>query len=93
VPRSFTRPWPPEFRAEAVRLVREGGRAVTEVASSLGVSHESLRAWVKQSDLDSGRRRDGLASDEREELRRPRCVATSSQVVYELTTTSSTNIS
>ena len=72
MPRSFTRPYPPEFRAEAVRLVREGGRAVTEVASSLGVSHESLRAWVKQSDLDSGRRRDGLTSDEREELRRLR---------------------
>lgn len=37
MPRSFTRPYPPEFRAEAVRLVREGGRAITEVASSLGV--------------------------------------------------------
>ena len=72
MPRSYTPAYPPEFRTEAVRLVREGGRKITEVAESLGVSHESLRAWLKQSDLDAGRRRDGLTSDEREELRRLR---------------------
>lgn len=68
----YSRPYPPEFRAEAVRLVREGGRKIEEVAVSLGVSHESLRHWLKQSDLDSGRRRDGLTSDERAELRQLR---------------------
>lgn len=72
VPQKFTRPYPPEFRAEAIRLVREGGRAIPDVGGSLGVSGESLRNWLKQADLDSGRRRDGLTSEEREELRRLR---------------------
>jgi len=52
--------------------VREGGRELAEVAQSLGISTESLRVWVKRADLDSGRRRDGLTSEERQELARLR---------------------
>jgi transposase len=70
--RTFTKPYPPEYRAEAVRLVREGGREITEVAKSLGVNDQSLRNWVKQADVDSGRRKDGLTADERQELVRLR---------------------
>jgi transposase len=72
MPQKFTRPYAPEFRKEAVRLVRDGGRRIQDVASSLGISGESLRSWVKQADLDVGRRKDGLTSEEREELRRLR---------------------
>jgi transposase len=68
----FHPPYPPEFRAEAVRLVRDGGRTISEVAKGLGVTTESVRLWVKQSDLNAGRRSDGLTSDEREELRQLR---------------------
>lgn len=46
MPQKFTRPYPLEYRAEAVRLVREGGRSIGDVASSLGVSTESIRNWV-----------------------------------------------
>jgi transposase len=65
-------PYPPEFRAEAVRLVRSGGKLIREVASDLGVSEQTLRNWVRQGDLDDGRRSDGLTSSEQEELRRLR---------------------
>ena len=65
-------PYPPEFREEAVRLVREGGKAVAQVARDLGVADQSLRNWVKQADLDAGRRTDGLTTEECDELRRLR---------------------
>lgn len=64
-------PYPPEFRAEAVRLVREGGRKVAEVARELGVTPETLRQWLRQQEIDQGER-DGLTTAEREELRRLR---------------------
>ena len=48
------------------------GRAMPDVAQSLGVSPQSLRNWVKQTQLDRHERDDGLTSDEREELRRLR---------------------
>jgi transposase len=66
------RPYSPEFRAEAVRLVRAGDRTPRQLAVDLGCSEESIRLWLKQSDLDSGRRHDGLTTEEREELRRLR---------------------
>ena len=68
MPRKFTSPYPPEFRAEAIRLVREGGRSVNGAARDLGISTESLRKWVKQAELDAGLRKDGLTSEERREL-------------------------
>jgi transposase len=64
-------PYPPEFRREAVQLVRSG-RSVKDVAESLGCSDQSLHNWVKQEQLDRHERDDGLTSAEREELRRLR---------------------
>jgi transposase len=37
----------PEFRAEAVRLVRASSERFTTVARDLGVSVSTLRSWVK----------------------------------------------
>ena len=54
-----TRPaYPPEFRREAVELVRSSGRSIPQVADELGVSPQSLRNWVKQGQLDRGERRE-----------------------------------
>jgi transposase len=64
-------PYPPEFRAEAVRLVRAGDTSLAQVARDLGVSNWTLRLWVKRAQIDAGER-EGLRSDEREELRRLR---------------------
>jgi transposase len=64
--------YPPEFREEAVRLVREGRKSIGQVAKDLGIADQSLRNWVTQSDLDAGRRTDGLTTEERAEVRRLR---------------------
>jgi transposase len=68
-----TRPaYPPEFRAEAVELIRSGAKSLAELSRDLGIADQTLRNWVRQADLDAGRRRDGLTTNERDELRRLR---------------------
>jgi transposase len=64
--------YPPEFRAEAIQLARTSGKPQTVIARELGMSVETLRLWLKQADLDAGKRSDGLTSEEQEELRRLR---------------------
>jgi transposase len=38
-------PYPPEFRAEAVRLVRSSNKLIREIAQDLGISEQALRNW------------------------------------------------
>jgi transposase len=65
-------PYAPEFRAEAVELIRSGTKTIRGLSRDLGVSDQTLRNWLRQGDIDAGVRRDGLTTSEREELRRLR---------------------
>jgi transposase len=58
-----------EFRAEAVRLVREAQAPVAQVARELGVKESTLRLWVQEA---RGTAAPPLNEDERSELRRLR---------------------
>jgi transposase len=64
-------PYAPEFRRQMVELVR-AGRTPRELAREFECADQTIRNWVRQADLDEGRREDGLTTDEREELRRLR---------------------
>jgi len=65
----------PETRERAVRMVleNEGGyrdrsAAIRAISPKIGFSRESLRRWVAQFEIDSGRR-DGVGSDERTRIK------------------------
>jgi len=61
------RPHPPEFRQRAVELARLREKPIAKIADDLGIAESCLRNWMKQADIDDGRR-NGLSSDERAEL-------------------------
>jgi transposase len=65
------RPYPPEFRARLVELVRKG-RTPEELARQFEPSAQAIRNWMKRAGLDAGERTDGLTTEERDELRRLR---------------------
>ena len=65
----------PEVRDRAIRMVFEheseyGSRWETmkSIASKIGCSAETLRKWVRQTQVDTGHR-DGLTSDERARIK------------------------
>jgi transposase len=49
MPKTYPR-YSTEFRAEALRLVRTSGKSKTAIARDLGLSLETLRAWVRQAE-------------------------------------------
>ena len=65
------RAYPIEFRERMLELVR-AGRKPQELAKEFELSAQTIGNWVKQADLDSGHRNDGLTSEEKDEVRRLR---------------------
>ena len=64
-------PYPPEFRQQIIDLVN-AGRTPEELSREFEPTAQTIHNWVKQADLDTGVRSDGLTSLEREELGRLR---------------------
>mgnify|MGYP002641576572 CR=1 FL=1 len=69
MPRS--RLYTPEFKSEAVRLVKENGRTISDVAESLGVSYEALRKWTHLRDGNDAAT-EGMSASDQDELQRLR---------------------
>jgi transposase len=65
--RSFT----PEFKAEIVGLCQRGDRTIGQVSRDFDLTETAVRAWVQQAEIDGGAR-DGLTTEERQELTRLR---------------------
>ena len=62
-----------EFKRDTVRLIREGGKGIAEIARDLDLTESAVRQWVKQAEIDEGRGASGaLTTAEREELQRLR---------------------
>ena len=58
-----------EFRADAVKLVREGGRSASQVARDLDLTETALREWVQKAEIEEGKGPPGaLTAAERAEL-------------------------
>lgn len=69
---SLKRKFSREFKTEAVRLVTDGGRTVSDVARSLGIHENSLYRWIRDFSADPvnsfpGK---GRQAPDEEELRR-----------------------
>jgi transposase len=62
---------PLDFRQKIIDLARSG-RRVNDLASEFQLGRQTIRNWLKQADLDVGRRNDGLTSAEQEEVSRLR---------------------
>lgn len=68
-PRRKRRSFSPEFKAEAVRLVIDEGKSISEVAKDLDLVASALSQWVERARADRGKSKRGtLTTEERDEL-------------------------
>jgi transposase len=58
-------PFPPEFRAEVVRLMGDSDELLSQLAKDLGVSEQTLGTWRRQAEDDVVSARGSPASSSR----------------------------
>jgi transposase len=66
---STRRKFTPEFKAEAVELLINSGKSVSEIARDLGISDGTLGNWVKASKKRGEVKEKPLEIDERARLK------------------------
>jgi len=71
MPKESRRRFDPEFREGAVRVWRETGKPIAQVARDLGINEGTLGNWVVR-DRASRNGADGLSHDDLAELKRLR---------------------
>ena len=64
-------PYTPEFRRQMIELVRSG-RSPESLAKEFEPTAQAIRNWVAQAERDSGRRDDGVTTEQRDEINRLR---------------------
>lgn len=64
----MAKPYPREFRDHVVAVARKGQAPLSQIAKDFGISEGSLTNWLKQADIEDGRR-PGLTDADRAELR------------------------
>jgi len=69
--RKHPRAYPSDFRHKILELARTG-RGADDLAAEFKLAGQTVRNWIKQADLDAGRRNDGLTSAEHDEVARLR---------------------
>jgi transposase len=58
-----------EYKAEIVKIVKEGGKSFSEVCRDLDLTPSAVSLWVKHHDIDAGHGPAGaLTTAERQEL-------------------------
>jgi transposase len=65
--RTFTN----EFKAEVIAFCRQPGHSIAMAVKDFDLTESAVRSWLRQDDVDSGRR-SGMTTEERDELTRLR---------------------
>jgi transposase len=65
---AMPKPYPIEFRDDVVAVARKGQAPLKQIAKDFGISEGCLHNWMKQAEVEDGRRW-GVTDDERKELR------------------------
>ena len=64
----MAKPYPKEFRDDVVAVARKGQAPLSQIAKDFGIFEGSLMNWMKQADIEDGKR-PGLSEDGRRQLR------------------------